>query len=283
MITIEPNDDYFEYDKLYKRRELHDKYGGNRQGGISYPRNSPFIMIFSGERGKEFGYEDYWVENTDTFIYTGEGQEGDMRFDRGNREIRDHEKNKKRIFLLENMPKMKTYVKYFGELKLKGYFFKEGLDKHKKIRKMIIFEMESIINQSDDNEDIPTNDESIYSAEYTLSELKEKAIGDSALSRPAIERIANYRKRSIWIRKYALKRANNICEGCNAPAPFQTITGEYYLEVHHVYRLSQEGADHPDFVVAICPNCHRRTHHSSNQEEFNNSLIQITKSRNLFG
>jgi len=36
----------FEKGNLYIRRELHDKYGGNRQGGISNCAKYPFIFVF---------------------------------------------------------------------------------------------------------------------------------------------------------------------------------------------------------------------------------------------
>ena len=34
-------------DEEYKRKELHDNFGGQRQGGISTPRNHPLIFIFT--------------------------------------------------------------------------------------------------------------------------------------------------------------------------------------------------------------------------------------------
>ena len=37
--------------------------------------------------------------------------------------------------------------------------------------------------------------------------------------------------------------------------------------------LSDEGPDHPQWVAALCPNCHRRAHHSLDADEFNGELI----------
>ena len=37
--------------KLYKRKELHDEYGGNRQSGICPSSVQPIIFIFSGLAG----------------------------------------------------------------------------------------------------------------------------------------------------------------------------------------------------------------------------------------
>ncbi|WP_370587835.1 HNH endonuclease [Psychrobacter sp. JCM 18901] len=68
------------------------------------------------------------------------------------------------------------------------------------------------------------------------------------------------------------RRANGICEGCNEIAPFKTKSGPY-LEVHHLTRLADGGADLPQNVIALCPTCHRRAHYSLNYLEFNSQLI----------
>ncbi|MFB6177259.1 MAG: HNH endonuclease, partial [Halobaculum sp.] len=62
-----------------------------------------------------------------------------------------------------------------------------------------------------------------------------------------------------------------------------TTDGEPYLEVHHLHRLSDDGPDHPDNVIALCPTCHARVHHGSDGDEFNEQLIERVASRSLFG
>ena len=84
----------FKKNQEYNRvNDLHKKYGGNRQVGISNCPNHPIIFIFSGPTGKKHGYEDGWDENN-YFRYSGEGQKGDMKFIRGNKSILNHQKNK---------------------------------------------------------------------------------------------------------------------------------------------------------------------------------------------
>lgn len=59
-----------------------------------------------------------------------------------------------------------------------------------------------------------------------------------------------------------LHRANGICETCTSPAPFnRKIDGTPYLEVHHQIRLADGGLDCVGNAIALCPNCHRRSHH----------------------
>jgi len=86
--------------QLYKRSLIHDEYGGNRQGGISPSAKVPYIFIFSGKSGAQYGYRDGW-DNPNIFSYTGEGQAGDMQFIRGNLALKEHLNIGKRVFLFE--------------------------------------------------------------------------------------------------------------------------------------------------------------------------------------
>ena len=75
--------------QIYRRTWLHQQYGGQQQGGSSSPSQHKFILLFTGEMGGQYGYSDSWTEDG-LFLYTGEGQPGDMTFIRGNAAIRDH-------------------------------------------------------------------------------------------------------------------------------------------------------------------------------------------------
>ena len=137
----------------YKRKELHDFFGGQRQGGISTPKNHPYIFIISSKRGKDHGYVDGWIDENKYFLYTGEGQIGDMEFKGGNRAIRDHYENEKRILLFQETKK--TFIELKEELELIDYSFIQTLDSENKNRKAIQFKFaaENISKKLDiDNE-----------------------------------------------------------------------------------------------------------------------------------
>lgn len=103
----------FEIGALYnRRRDIHEVYGGQAQGGISTPSNAEFIFLFTGEAGKAHGYDDF--ADDDGFHLYGEGQSGDMQFTRGNLAIRDHQANGKRLLLFQSLGKSKPY-RYLGE------------------------------------------------------------------------------------------------------------------------------------------------------------------------
>ena len=59
-----------------------------------------------------------------------------------------------------------------------------------------------------------------------------------------------------------LYRAKGVCEGCHKPAPFiSKKRNEPYLEVHHKIRLADGGEDTVQNALALCPNCHRKSHY----------------------
>ena len=123
--------------KEYKRKELHDFFGGQRQGGIATPKEHPYIFIISSKRGKDHGYIDGWIDKNKFFLYTGEGQNGDMDFKSGNKAIRDHCENGKKVLLFEETKK--TFIELKAELKLIDYSFIQTLDSGNKNRKAIQF------------------------------------------------------------------------------------------------------------------------------------------------
>lgn len=59
-----------------RRRDIHDRFGGQMRSGIVTPAKHPVVFIFTG-RGTRHGYIDEWSADG-TFRYFGEGQIGDM-------------------------------------------------------------------------------------------------------------------------------------------------------------------------------------------------------------
>jgi 5-methylcytosine-specific restriction enzyme A len=262
--------------KIYRRSDLHDKYGGSRQSGISPSANYPIIFLFTGKSGTQYGYDDEWENGI--FQYTGEGQEGDMEFLRGNLAIKDHVRNGKELHVFEQQEK--AMVNYIGQMVCIGSHFKPGLDKNGKNRRVIIFELTPLSELIEPEPTTMEEKNTILNLEQSsLAELRKKAQLDSVSSSTAVERKTQFWKASQAIKLYAKKRAQGICEGCGNSAPFVKTDGSPYLEVHHINKLSDGGPDDPFWVAAICPNCHRRSHFSIDMSEFNNSLKIIVQKR----
>ncbi len=262
--------------QTYSRAWLHQNYGGQQQSGISTPSQHRIIFLFTGETGAQYGYSDSWTEDG-LFLYTGEGQVGDMTFVRGNAAIRDHLEDGKDLHLFGYVGS--GLVRYIGQMVCTGFHYQPGPDRGDQTRNLIIFELAPV--RAAIEVDNPSHDPRLLdepSAGSSLAELRAKALADPSDAVTPGERKILYRHRSLAIKLYALKRANGICEGCGQPAPFQTPEGSPYLEVHHIQRLSDGGPDRPEAVVAVCPNCHRRAHYAHDGEAFNRRLSRIARS-----
>ncbi|PSP88729.1 hypothetical protein BRC90_06810 [Halobacteriales archaeon QS_4_69_34] len=117
-----------------------------------------------------------------------------------------------------------------------------------------------------------TEDEAAAS-DLDLGELRKQAEQDSQEAALSTRTTTTQYQRSAAVRKYALARADGVCEACEEDAPFVTKAGDPYLEVHHVHRVSDQGADDPDSVLAICPTCHKQVHHGHDGDNYNKILI----------
>ena len=260
----------FEIGQVYHRqKEIHDVHGGQRQGGISTPAAAPFVFLFTGDTGEQYGYKDGW-DASGVFLYTGEGQVGDMEFIRGNAAIRDHAVNGKDLLLFHSLGKGRGY-RYLGTFACASWEFRRAPDREGHERQVIIFQLVQ------HEEPIPEEAPSPPPAGVPLDALRKKAYAAAAPSQPAgrTKAKANYYERSAAVARYVLARAGGVCEACNQPAPFQRADGSAYLEPHHTRRLSDGGPDDPRWVGGICPNCHREVHHGENGPE-KNAALQAT-------
>ena len=260
---------------VYRRRDLHSQFGGQNQGGISTPAGRSIVFLFTGESGEQYGYSDGWTDEG-IFFYTGEGQRGDMSFVRGNSAVRDHSSQGKDLHLFSSA--QRGHVRYEGQMVFTGFQYRVAPDIDGNLRQAIVFELVPLV----DFEEVVTGEAPPDSLEAelgaaSLEELRRHAISVSAESRDAVQRRSNTRHRSRAIKMYADKRADGICEGCSAAAPFRTSGDRPYLETHHIRRLSDGGPDHPRWVVAVCPNCHRRAHYAFDAATYNEHLNAVAE------
>lgn len=128
---------------VYDRQsDIHDRFGGQRQSGISTPQSQPFIFLFSGAAGSQHGYLDYYDENG-VFHYFGQGQRGDMRMGRGNLAIRDHIRSGKRLFVFKSLgPRRQRFV---GEFVYEDHdVIPDHPDSDGRLRNAIVFRLQPV-------------------------------------------------------------------------------------------------------------------------------------------
>jgi len=263
----------FEVGRIYNRRaDIHGPFGGQWQGGISTSAQCPCIFLFSGPSGEQHGYRDGW-NNDGVFLYTGEGQTGDMQFVRGNLAIRDHTANGRDLHLFESAGHGEG-CRYLGQFNCVGWEHRRGPDTAGNDRQVVVFHL--LPEAMEETEPtVPDTEPPV-----ALAELRRRALdavrppGD----RPSRETRRLYYERSAAVREYVLARANGVCEACRKPAPFRRVDGGPYLEPHHTRRIADGGPDHPCWVGGICPNCHKEIHHGEHGQEVNRRLEDYLKS-----
>lgn len=254
----------FEIGKTYDRqRDIHAPFKGQEQGGISTPAGFPYVFLFTGDTGEQYGYKDDWTPDG-VFLYTGEGQTGDMEFVRGNKAIRDHAAGGKDLLLFEALGKGQG-IRYKGSFACASWEKREGPDREGNTRQVIVFHL---VPAEDILEEVP---QSPTTSLDVLRKLAYDASRDVA-ERSSREARQSYYKRSAAVRAYVLARAAGTCEACKHPAPFQRSDGSHYLEPHHTRRVSDGGPDDPRWVGGICPNCHREIHHGARGKALNDRL-----------
>lgn len=138
--------------KTYKRSDIHDSFGGNRQGGISPSKDGSRVFIFSNHTGSSHGYQDGWEDQY--YHYTGAGQSGnqDIESKRHNGHILHHRENGAQINLF--LGSSSGYWEYVANLTLVDYDYFETHDKDGKNRRAIRFTFEKV-GESSSSPDIP--------------------------------------------------------------------------------------------------------------------------------
>jgi len=262
----------FEVGRVYSRRkDLHRPFGGQEQGGISTPADHPLMFLFTGESGEAHGYNDSFDEESGSFMYFGEGQVGDMEMVRGNAAIRDHQSNGKGMHLFAEHGSG-TY-RYLGDATYLNHFERTALDREGEPRRAFVFELEiDDPGYSSPRLQVSEPKRPAY-ASMTFEELRELATAQASADVEPKERKALVRYRSEAVRQYVLRRAGGVCEGCGRPAPFLNTKGKPYLEPHHLRRLQDGGPDDPQWVIGLCPTCHRRVHYGQDGEKYNEELL----------
>jgi len=78
----------YEHEELGRIFDFRQGYLKRAGGMISRPDQNALLLITHSEGGKTFDYQDYWDGNN--LVYTGQGQSGDQKLDRHNRQVAEN-------------------------------------------------------------------------------------------------------------------------------------------------------------------------------------------------
>lgn len=142
-------------DKLL-RREVHERYGGRRQGGIGPSTKAKVVLFFTApDKGHQHGYYDGW-DDEGYFHYVGEGQRGDQQLTQGNKAILNHRADGRSLegFLGEG-----TSVTYLGEFELVEHYFTDAHETGAPdtIRQVVVFKLRPLAEVPAGLPDLPVS------------------------------------------------------------------------------------------------------------------------------
>jgi 5-methylcytosine-specific restriction protein A len=249
---------------IYRRSELHSRFGGSRFSGIVPSKREPVVLLFHTEEPVQQFYSDGF-DAEDVYWYSGEGSTGDMTWTPSNRAVRDHADLGLDLLFFERVQRKDGLWRFAQIFQYFSHKLEQRPDKTGKNRSAIVFGLLPITTapQTVQNEAASMDLDSLRSAADAAADPQQVGV------RLAIR---NVYVRSEAVRCYALRRASGKCEACDSVAPFKDVSGQPFLEVHHIDRLADNGPDKVDRVAAICPNCHRRCHYSNDQRQYNSAL-----------
>lgn len=186
---------------------------------------------------------------------------------RGNRANLAHSGNGKDLLLFR---KTREGLRFEGQLVCEGHHLEQAPDTEGSMRNAIVFELRPL-EQIQEAPDAVLGDE----AGRSLDELGRLALTAAKAEPKRGQKLATIFERAAAIKMYLFARASGRCEGCNDAAPFLTARGRPYLEAHHIRRMTDGGPDDPRFMIALCPNCHRRAHYGRDAKARSEELLRI--------
>ncbi|MDH4609719.1 hypothetical protein E8F12_14325 [Pseudomonas sp. BN102] len=268
----------FVFGQEYERSRLLEFIGSRQmQSGVLWGSKEPGCLVCTsgGKGGKRAGYSDELLADG-SWWYFGQGLVGDQSLtNAANAKISSGKLSV--LFFTTREPTAREvaarggYGKLFsfrGEFNVVGFEPFVPSDGSRKGDRLWRFRLAPV---GGDGDYWAGQDDMHKDGDIDLQEMQRR-LSTGPIGTELGSSLQEYRQRSAAVHLYATLRANGQCEGCNLPAPFSRPDGRAFLEVHHMTRLADDGPDMPANVAALCPNCHRRAHYSSDRKEFGRIL-----------
>ncbi|MET8058647.1 MULTISPECIES: restriction endonuclease [Streptomyces] len=183
-----------------KRVDLHERYGGRRQGGIGPSRVSDNVLVFTDpQKGRQHGYFDGWGDDG-CYHYAGEGQSGDQRMTQGNLSILNHRQDGRALRLFQGAGS--GMVEYLGEFALPDehpWYRTDAPDTDGQLRSVIMFRLEPVDSALHKGPRLPHTPEAVPSV--TEVDVEQQHV-ERALVDPAREPYEAERREATLVRAY---------------------------------------------------------------------------------
>lgn len=123
---------------VYKRADLHARYGGSRIAGIVSARDEPIVLLFHTEEPTKQFYRDGFTDDG-LYWYSGQGTSGDMTWTAGNRSIRDHTQLRRNLLLFERVRRKGGLWRFSYIMHFSRFREEERVDARGQQRRAIVF------------------------------------------------------------------------------------------------------------------------------------------------
>ncbi|MGI5899718.1 MAG: HNH endonuclease [Christensenellales bacterium] len=226
------------------------------QGGMRRSHSTLALVLTSHHEDPNNAYIDYWRDNI--FYYTGMGMEGEQGLTYAqNKTLAESNSNGIVVYLFEVFSNQKYTYRGIAKLVAEP-FQKVEIDFAGNPRNVWKFPLKLMNHELLDNSFIRKEQQILERSIAPISDIelskKVHSFDGIARSRRAVTRTYEY---NLFVREYVNRRANGHCELCGNPAPF-SIGNKPFLKTYHLTPLSQDGADTPSNISALCPNCYEK-------------------------
>lgn len=247
IADVVPSDGPLHVGHLYKRADLHSRFGGSENAGIVPSRKEPVILLFHTKEKVQQFYQDDYDPAEGVYRYSGQGTFGDMEWNSANLAVKNHNEDGRDLYFFERAQRKDGLWRLYGVMQCTGYKIERRNDKNGVSRDAIVFSLMLISDTAASNSEFPSTIDG--SKRLDSGDLRKAAL--ECQKTPKEKRLSTREvyERSLTIKAYALNRSAGRCESCLEAAPFITVAGRPYLEVHHIKRLADEGLERVDRVA----------------------------------
>ncbi|WP_345699882.1 HNH endonuclease signature motif containing protein [Kitasatospora terrestris] len=279
-------------DQFENRKAIASWFGGQDVAGIVQLRDG-VLSCFSKDDGP---YRDGRIEGTNWISYIGNGRDGDQKLTLGNKLLSTYQKSQ-RAFRFWHKP-VNGPFNFESWAVVVQQRLQWGHDQNGNRRKEYVWvlapvpsplrdhwppELIEILESErgvvhDDADFVPLDlmDQQLTEAQKYRSlcsaarRTAERREGQGSSTLTTVER----QLRSAAARQAVILRSQGACENpdCRGHWSERTATGAPILEVDHVNGLARTGQDEPEFMIALCPNCHALKTRGANQHALTQTL-----------
>jgi 5-methylcytosine-specific restriction protein A len=284
------------------RDAIADIYGGNRVLGIT-PLADGILTVYSDDKGP---YADQRIPEMDWIGYTGDGLSGNQALVGGNRSMAEYQEQQKPLRYWHKPHKGNwTFESWTVIVQRRRRW---GRGQNGEPRREFVWILAPVpsptretwppeVIEALDQDDCQLHDDSLDVIPIEVdstpglkrSSAREKyerltaAARQTKAGRTRRSKLVEMERyfRSPAAREAVILRSAGRCENpsCMGHPDEHTDADAPILEVDHVNGLARTGQDIPEFMIALCPNCHALKTRGRNRRELQKALLTVARSR----